>query len=79
MKRDAYPGLLCVELRTWDGKTVHLENNGIVTNRLVGDDGEAVSVMQGRAAFRGFVMGLTELLNYELVDAYDPEREEDPM
>lgn len=63
--------VLAVDLESWDGKVVHMENNGVVTNRLVGDDGEAVCVLHGRSAFRGFVMGLTELLNYELLDAYD--------
>lgn len=69
--RTKEPEVLAVDLESWDGKVVHMENNGVVTNRLVGDDGEAVCVLQSRSAFRGFVMGLTELLNYELLDAYD--------
>lgn len=63
------PEVLGVDLKTWDGKDLHLENDGILTMRPI-DDVDVVSVMQTRSAFRGFVSALVELLNYTLVEAY---------
>ncbi len=69
------PEVLGVDLKTWDGKDLHLENDGILTMRPV-DEVDVVSVMQTRSAFRGFVSALVELLNYTLVEAYPVDRGE---
>lgn len=69
------PEVMGVDLRTWDGKELHLENDGILTMRTVDEDGE-VTVLQTRSAFRGFVSALVELLNYTMVEAYPVERGE---
>lgn len=69
------PEVLGVDLKTWDGKDLHLENDGILTMRPI-DDVDVVSVMQTRSAFRGFVSALVELLNYTLVEAYPVDRGE---
>jgi hypothetical protein len=69
------PEVMGVDLKTWDGKDVHLENDGILTMRPI-DDVDVVSVLQTRSAFRGFVSALTELMNYTMVDAYPVDRGE---
>ena len=69
------PEVLGVDLKTWDGKDLHLENDGILTMRPV-DEVDVVSVMQTRSAFRGFVSALVELLNYTLEEAYPVDRGE---
>ena len=63
------PEVMGVDLKTWDGKDVHLENDGILTMRTVDED-DVVSVLQTRSAFRGFVSTPVELLNYTVVEAY---------
>ena len=73
--KDREPEVLGVDLKTWDGKDLHLENDGILTMRPV-DEVDVVSVMQTRSAFRGFVSALVELLNYTLVEAYPVDRGE---
>ena len=69
------PEVMGVDLKTWDGKDVHLENDGILTMRTVDED-DVVSVLQTRSAFRGFVSALVELLNYTMVEAYPVDRGE---
>ena len=64
-----------VDLKTWDGKDLHLENDGVITMRRI-DDVDVVSVVQTRSAFRGFVSALTDLLNYTMLDAYEVDRGE---
>lgn len=75
MKTGREPEVLGIDLRTHDGKELHLENDGILTMRPI-DDVDVVSVLQTRSAFRGFVSALTDLLNYTMVDAYEIDREE---
>ncbi len=75
MKAGREPEVLGVDLKTWDGKEVHLENDGILTMRPV-DEVDVVSVMQTRSAFRGFVSALVELMKYTLVEAYPVDRGE---
>ena len=75
MKAGREPEVLGVDLKTWDGKEVYLENDGILTMRPV-DEVDVVSVMQTRSAFRGFVSALVELMNYTLVEAYPVDRGE---
>lgn len=67
------PEVLAVDLKSWDGVEVHLENDGIITSRMV-DETCSVDMMQSRSAYRGFVMGLTMLMNYTIVEAYGVER-----
>ena len=69
------PKVMGVDLKTWDGKDLHLENDGIITMRPI-DDVDVVSVLQTRSAFRGFVSALTDLLNYTMLDAYEVDRGE---
>ena len=75
MKAGREPEVLGVDLKTWDGKDLHLENDGILTMRPI-DDVDVASVMQTRSAFRGFVSALVELLNYTMEDAYPVDRGE---
>ncbi len=70
------PEVMGVDLKTWDGKEVHLENDGIVTMRTI-DNVDVVSMLQTRSAFRGFVSALVGLLNYTMEDAYPEDRRED--
>lgn len=63
------PEVLAVDLESWDGVGVHLENDGIMTSRRVDETG-SVEMMQNRSAFRGFVMGMVTLMNYTIVEAY---------
>ena len=67
------PEVLAVDLKSWDGVEVHLENDGIITSRRVDETG-SVEMMQNRSAFRGFVMGMVTLMNYTIVEAYGVER-----
>lgn len=67
------PEVLAVDLESWDGVEVHLENDGIMTSRRVDETG-SVEMMQNRSAFRGFVMGMVTLMNYTIVEAYGAER-----
>lgn len=76
MKAGREPEVLGVDLKTWDGKEVHLENDGIVTMRPI-DDVDVASMLQTRSAFRGFVLALVGLLNYTVEGAYPVERGED--
>lgn len=66
------PEVLRVVLRSPHSETYELENNGAVTTMY----GRS-PVMQTRAAFRGFVMGLTTLLGYDLEEMYDAEAYEE--
>lgn len=77
MKRTAgkEPEVLGVALKSWDGKELYLENDGILTMRWVDED-RAVTLLQTRSAFRGFVSALVELLNYTLEDARPVDRGE---
>ena len=63
------PEVLAVDMKSWDGVEVHLENDGIITSRRVDETG-SVEMMQNRSAFRGFVMGMVTLMNYTIVEAY---------
>ena len=76
MKAGREPEVLGVDLKTWDGKEVHLENDGIVTMRPI-DDVDVASMLQTRSAFRGFVLALVGLMNCTLVEAYPVERGEE--
>ena len=69
------PKVMGVDMKTCDGKDLHLENDGIITMRPI-DDVDVVSVLQTRSAFRGFVSALVDLLNYTMVDAYPVDRGE---
>lgn len=63
------PEVLAVDMKSWDGVEIHLENDGIMTSRTVDETG-GVDLMQTRSAFRGFVMGMVTLMNYTIVEAY---------
>lgn len=51
MKAGREPEVMGIDLKTWDGKEVLLENDGILTMRTVGED-DLVSILQTRSAFR---------------------------
>ena len=75
MTKGREPEVMGVDLKSWDGKDLHLENDGIITMRPI-DDVDVVTILQTRSAFRGFVSALTDLLNYTMVDAYEVGRVE---
>lgn len=75
MMKGREPEVMGVDLKSWDGKDLHLENDGIITMRPI-DDVDVVTILQTRSAFRGFVSALTDLLNYTMVDAYEVDRVE---
>ena len=78
MKAGREPEVLGVDLKTWDGKEVHLENDGIVTMRPI-DDVDVASMLQTRSAFRGFVLALVGLLNYTVEGANPVDRGEEAV
>lgn len=75
MMKGREPEVMGVDMKSWDGKDLHLENDGIITMRPI-DDVDVVTILQTRSAFRGFVSALTDLLNYTMVDAYEVDRGE---
>ena len=75
MMKGREPEVMGVDLKSWDGKDLHLENDGIITMRPI-DDVDVVTILQTRSAFRGFVSALTDLLNYTMVDAYEVDKGE---
>lgn len=75
MTKGREPEVMGVDLKSWDGKDLHLENDSIITMRPI-DDVDVVTILQTRSAFRGFVSALTDLLNYTMVDAYEVDRGE---
>lgn len=70
------PEVLAVDLLSWDGRKLHLENDSIKTMRPMDDVDVVVSVLQTRSAFRGFVSAMVDLLNYTMVEAYPVDRGE---
>lgn len=71
------PDQLHVELIDWKGQHVELVNDGSITTRICDDGGENRTILQTRAAFRGFVGSLTGLFNYRLDIAYGTWIDED--
>lgn len=69
-KKKQEPDVLHIELLSWDERRIELENDGVMTTRVSSEGGEDINILQTRAAFRGFVGSLTELLNYTLDIAY---------
>lgn len=68
-QRKQEPDVLHVGLISCDGRRVELDNDGVLTTRVDCEGVENVNILQTRAAFRGFVGSLTELLNYTLEEA----------
>ena len=62
------PDQLFVTLVDPKGNYIELQNDMTMTSREADD--ETVNILQTRAAFRGFVMSLTGLLNYKIDNAY---------
>ena len=67
-QRRQEPDVLRVTLEDWRGHRVDMDNDGTITTRYCTDDGDDRLILQTRAAFRGFVGSLTDLLNYTIVD-----------
>ena len=62
------PDQLFVTLVDPKGNYIELQNDMTMTSREADD--EMVNFLQTRAAFRGFVMSLTGLMNYKIENAW---------
>ena len=69
-QRKQEPDVLHVGLISCDGRRVELDNDGVLTTRVDCEGVENVNILQTRAAFRGFVGSLTDLLNYTIEEAH---------
>ena len=68
--RSTEPAQVNVKIQTGkDGHIITFTNDGITTTRA--EDGDISTILQPRAAFRGFVMALTDLMRWDIVDAWD--------
>ena len=66
--RSTEPARVTVKIRT-EGRTITFSNDGITTVRA--EDGDISTILQPRAAFRGFIMALTDLMRWDIIDAWD--------
>ncbi|MBP3762913.1 MAG: hypothetical protein J6I49_03415 [Bacteroidales bacterium] len=69
-QRKQEPDRLYVEVEDWRGNVAELMNDGTLTTRYCSDGGDDKNILQTRAAFRGFVGCLTELLGYKVNSGY---------
>lgn len=67
--RSTEPERVNVKIETADGHIITLSNDGITTVRT--ENGDISTILQTRASFRGFTMALTDLMRWDIIDAWD--------
>lgn len=71
-KNNTEPTRVSVEIITNDpDRRIILTNDGISTSRSEKGIAESTIILQNRAAFRGFVGALTELMDWDTARAWD--------
>lgn len=63
------PRKIIVEVELDDGRSMMFVNDGITTSRQESGNPDITTILQNRPSFRGFIMGMTNLMGWRITDA----------